>query len=112
VYVEVKRDDPRSWEDHMADPDYREFLHVGVAGDRAAAEYVRGGFKCSDPVIHTTVNDTPLPDEPRVPYGDGRYFPANTVVPLAQVRQLMINFALRGEWSTGVPKQQHDHLVA
>lgn len=114
MFIEVKRDDPRSWEEWKADADHIEYMHIGVADDRAAAQYVRGGFRCPDPIVYATANPAPSPDDARVPYDEvlGWCFPAETVVSLDEVRQLMIDFAVRGEWSGAVPWQVHDHLVA
>jgi len=44
--------------------------------------------------------------------GHERHFPADTVVPLAQVRHLVIDFVMHGERPAAVPRQQQDHLVA
>ena len=112
MYLEIKRDDPRSWFDYLSSARRRVFMRVGVVGDRAAAEYVRGGLECADPVVCATFNVAPPSDDPQVPYGYGRHFPSDTVVPLAEVRQLMIDFVTTGEWSHAVPWREHEHLVA
>lgn len=98
MFLEVKRDDPRPWDEFMSDPNLREFMRVGVAGDRAAAEYVSGGFACTRPEVRVTSCDRTVGSDSAVPYGDGRYFPADTVISLAEVRQLMIDFVTTGEW--------------
>jgi hypothetical protein len=102
MFFEVNRDDSHPWEIRVFDRDVVEFLPVGVAGDRGAAEYVRNDLTSADHTIRATFTTEPLPAEPRVPYGDGLYFPAETVVPLAEVRQLMVHFVLTGEWSPSV----------
>jgi hypothetical protein len=113
MYLEVKQDDPRSWRERWDDWDApREFMRVGVAGEWAAAEYVLGGTEHAAPVIHATFNLTPPPDAPHVPYGYGRFFPVDTVVPLAQVRQLMLDFVLTGEWSHAALWRDHETMVA
>lgn len=113
MYLEVKRDHSRSWRERRKAADWRpEFMRVGVADDWAAAEYVLGGTEHIAPIIHATFNAEPTPDAPAVPYGYDRFFPPYTVVPLAQVRQLMIDFVLTGQWSHAVPWRDHETMVA
>jgi len=113
IILEVKYDD-RPWEVWKRDLDHIEFMRVGTRGTFGAAEYVRGGLRCADPVIRATHNPAPLSNHPRVPYDScvPLYFPPDTVIPLDRVHQLMIDFALRGEWSSAVPWRTQDHLVA
>jgi hypothetical protein len=111
MFMEVKRDDSRSWEQRREQDQVVEFMRVGVAGDRAAAEYVRNDLMSTDRTIYATFNATPTAGL-RVPYGYGHDFPAQTVVSLAEVRQLMIDFALTGQWSSAVPWRSHDYLLA
>ena len=113
IILELKRDD-RSWDAWKRDLDHIEFMRVGIRGAFAAAEYVRAGLRCAHPVVTATHNPTPAPDHPRVPYDScvPLLFPLDAVLPLHQVRQLMIDFALRGEWSVDVPWRTHDHMVA
>jgi Immunity protein Imm1 len=111
MFMEVKRDDPRSWEERREQDQVVEFMRVGVAGDRAAAEYVRNDLTSADRTIYATFNATPTAG-PRVPYGYGHDFPPDTVVSLAEVRQLMIDFAVTGQWSNAAPRRSHDYLVA
>lgn len=112
MYLEVKRDDSRSWTDVLSDPDHREFMRVGVAGDRAAAEYVRGGLACTAAVVRATSGKGSAGGDALVPYSEGRHFPAETVISLAEVRQLMIDFVTTGEWAHRELWREHDHLVA
>jgi hypothetical protein len=114
IFLEVKRDDPRSWDEWTADSDLIEFMQVGIAGDYAAAQYSRGGLRCADPIVHATYNPRPRPDAPRVPYDPelSWYFPAVNVISLAEVRQLMLDFALTGEWSHAAPWRDQENLVA
>lgn len=112
MFVEVNRDDPRPWEERVYDRDVIEFLRVGVAGDRAAAEYVRNDITCTDLTIRATFNPEPQAGEPAVPYGYGRQFPADTVTSLAEVRRLMVHFVVTGEWDDDVPWRDHDHSIA
>jgi hypothetical protein len=111
MYLEVKRDDPRSWTEAMTDPDHREFMRVGVASDWAAAEYVRGGLACPRPVVRATFSDGGSKRDVAVPYGERRCFPADAVISLAAVRQLMIDFVTTGEWAHRELWREHDHLV-
>jgi hypothetical protein len=111
MYLEVKRDDPRSWSEFMTDPEYREFMRVGVAGDWAAAEYVRGGLSCPRPEVRVTSSGRVTASDDTVRYGDGRYFPAGTVISLAEVRQLMIDFVTTGDWAHQELWRQREHLV-
>ncbi len=112
IILELKRDD-RSWDDWKRDLDHIEFMRVGRAGMFGAAEYVRGGIQCGEPVIRATHNPTPSNGQPCVPYDlcVPRYFPVDTVIPIHQVRRLMLDFALQGEWSTAVSWRSHDHHV-
>lgn len=112
MYLEVKRDDPRPWAEVMTDPDCREFMRVGVAGDRAAAEYVCGGLACARPEVRVTFNGRTTSDGPVVPYCEGRHFPADAVISLGEVRQLMIDFVTTGEWAHRELWRQRDHLAA
>jgi hypothetical protein len=85
-----------------------DFLRVGIAGTVGAAEHW-------GEAILATHNPRPSEsDRRRVPYDAcvPLYFPPETVVPLAQVRQLMDDYALRGEWSPDVPGRVHGDLVA
>jgi hypothetical protein len=113
IILELKRDN-RSWDAWKRDLDDIEFMRVGVRGAFAAAEYVRAGRRCTHPAITVTHNPTPAPDHLRVPYDScvPLTFPPDTVLPLHQVRQLMIDFALRGEWSVDVPWCARGHMVA
>ncbi|HEY3748501.1 MAG TPA: Imm1 family immunity protein [Pseudonocardiaceae bacterium] len=114
MLLELKHDDSRSWREQMRDIDHREYMQVGVAGDRAAAQFVRLGLRHPNPIVHATHNSHPLPDAPRVPYDPelSWYFPAENVISLAEVRQLMVDFVLTGEWSDAAPWRDHEHLVA
>jgi hypothetical protein len=114
IFLEVKRDDPRPWDEWKADSDLIEFMQVGIASGYAAAQHSRAGFKCADPIIHATHNPHPPSDAPRVPYDPelSWYFPAENVISLAEVRQLMVDFVLTGEWSDAAPWRDHEHLVA
>jgi hypothetical protein len=112
MFMEVKRDDPRSWEEWREQDQVVEFMRIGTAGDHAAAEYVRNDLTSTDRTIYATFNATPPSADPRVPYGYGHNFPADTVVSLAEVRQLMIDFAVTGEWSSAAPWHSHEYLLA
>lgn len=114
MLLELKHDDSRSWREQMRDIDHREYMQVGVAGDHAAAQFVRLGLRHPNPIIHATHNPNPSPDAPRVPYDPDLswYFPAENVISLAEVCQLMIDFVLTGEWSDAAPWRDHEHLVA
>ena len=112
MFIEVKRDDPRSWEERREQDHVVEFMRVGVAGDRAAAEYVRNDLTSTDRTIYATFNAAPSSTDPRVPYGYGHHFPADAVVSLAEVRQLMIDFSMTGEWSNAAPWRSHEYLLA
>ncbi len=113
IFVEVKRDDPRPWDEWKADPDLIEFMQVGIVGDYAAAQYSRGGFKCTDPIVHATYHQHPQPDAPRIPYDPelSWYFPAENVISLAEVRQLMVDFVRTGEWSHDALWRNRENLV-
>lgn len=113
MYVEVKRDDPRSWDEWKEDVSSIEFIRVGIAGDFAAAEYVRGGMKDGKLFFRpslVTFNSSPSPDSPRVVYDPelSWFFPPETVIPLEQVRRLMIGFVLTGEWPDEVVGRELD----
>jgi hypothetical protein len=85
-----------------------DFLRVGIADTVGAAEHWGR-------TILATHNPRPSEsDRHRVLYDAcvALYFPSETVVPLAQVRQLMQGYALRGEWAPDVPGRVHDDLVA
>jgi len=112
LILEVKRDS-RSWEAWKQDLNTVEFMRVGVKGKFGAAEYIRAGLRCPEPVVRATYNPVPPADQPAVLYDScvPRYFPPDTVLPLDRVRQLMIDFALRGEWSTAVSWRSHANLV-
>jgi hypothetical protein len=114
LLVELKHDDSRSWREQMRDIDHREYMQVGVAGEHAAAQFVRLGLKHPGPVVHATYNPQPRTDAPRVPYDPelSWYFPAVNVISLAEVRQLMLDFALTGEWSHAAPWRDQENLVA
>jgi hypothetical protein len=114
MFLEFKRDDSCSWRDHMRNLDHREYMQVGVARDHAAAQFVRLGLKHPNPVIHATFNANPAPGAPRVPYDRelAWYFPAENVIALTEVRRLMVDFVLTGEWSHASPWRDRDDLVA
>lgn len=113
MFVEVKRDDLRSWEDWKDDLTCVEYMQVGVSGDRAAAQYSRGGLT-GHHVVHATFNPAPFPMAPDVPYDEVLHwtFPPETVISLGEVRQLMIDFVTTGEWAHRELWREHDHLVA
>jgi len=96
------------------EPELIEFMRVGVAGDVAAAEYVRFRLDGTEQTFFATHNPSPTSDQPRVLYDDcvPTYFPPETVIPLATVRQLMRDFALRGEWSHVTVWLAHEDMVA
>ena len=86
-----------------------DFLRVGVAGAVGAAEYwgndgilATHNPRPSEADRHRVLYDTCVP----------LHFPPETVVPLAEIRQLMRDYALSGEWSPAVPNRAHDDLVA
>lgn len=117
MFLEVKRDDPRSWQEWKDDVSAFEFMRVGVAGEFAAAEYVRGGFRSGKLALdetRATFNLAPAPGQPSVAYDAcvPTYFPPETVVALDQVRQLMIDFALTGEWSHPGLWREREDMVA
>ncbi len=114
VFLELEQDDSLSWREHMRDMDHREYMQVGVVGDHAAAQYCRFGRKCADPIVHATVNPQPLPGAPRIPYDPelSWYFPAENVISRAEVRQLMIDFVLTGDWSHASLWRDQEDLVA
>lgn len=113
MFLEFKRDDSRTWQEHMRDLDHREYMQVGAAGDYAAAQLVRLGYKHPNPVIHATHNPHPMPDAPRAPYDKvlSWYFPAENVISLTEVRQLMVDFVLTGEWAHSALWRDQDDLV-
>ncbi|HEX3781873.1 MAG TPA: Imm1 family immunity protein [Pseudonocardiaceae bacterium] len=114
MYLEIKRDE-RSWEDWMSNRrpiGFIQFMRVGVTGDRAAAEYVYNSLTSASHVIHATFNAKPPLAKACVPYGYDRYFPPETVISLAEVRQLMIDFVTTGEWSHVTLWRDHENLVA
>ncbi len=112
IILEVKRDD-RPWDEWKRDLDSIEFMRVGVNGAVGAAEYLRAGLRCHDPVVRATHNPAPAADLAPVPYDScvSRLFPPDTVVPIDQVRRLMIDFAVGGEWSTAAPWRSRIHLA-
>jgi len=114
MFVEVKRDDPRSWDEWYDDLDHFEYMQVGIVGNYAAAQYSRSGFKCADPIVHATYNPHARPEAPRIPYDPelSWYFPAENVVSRADVRQLMIDFVLTGDWSHASLWRDQEDLVA
>jgi len=114
IFVEVKRDDPRSWDEWYDGIDQIEYMQVGIAGDFAAAQYSRGGVKCADPIVYATYNSGPLADAPRISYDPelSWYFPAENVISRIEVRQLMIEFVVTGEWSHASLWRAQENLVA
>ncbi len=114
LFVEVKRDDARTWDAWKDDLDHIEFMQVGVSGDHAAAQYLRGGAACADRVVRATFNPAPFSGPPEVPYDEVLHwtFPAETVIRLADVRQLMIDYVTTGEWAHEDLWRQHEHLIA
>ena len=68
----------------------------------------------SDRVVHATFNPSPFPEPSVVPYDEVLHwtFPAETVIWLADVRQLMIDFVTTGAWAHPELWREHDHLVA
>ena len=113
MFVEVKRDDVRSWEEWKDDLGHIEFMQVGVCGDRAAAQYLCSRLGVGR-VVHATFNPSPLPAPSDVPYDEVLHwtFPRETVVSRAAVRELMIDFVTTGEWAHRELWREHDHLVA
>src|SRR6266571_5225361 len=100
--------------DDRSVPELIEFMRVGVAGDHGAAEYVRFRLDGDEQTIYATHNPNPTRGQPRVLYDAcvPTYFPPNTVVPLETVRQLMLDFALHGEWLHATAWRAHEHMVA
>ncbi|HEY4021215.1 MAG TPA: Imm1 family immunity protein [Pseudonocardiaceae bacterium] len=113
MFIEVKRDDSRSWEAWKDDLDHIEFMQIGVSGDRAAAQYLCGGAGCTRRVVRATFNPTPFSEPSNVPYDEVLHwtFPVDTVVRLAEVRQLMIDFVTTGEWAHQELWRRREHLV-
>lgn len=113
MFLELKRDDSRSWREHMRDLDHRDYMQASIVGDYAAAQYCRFGLKCANPIVHATINPHPLPDAPRIPYDPqlSWYFPAENVISRAEVRQLMIDFVLTGDWSHASLWRDQEDLV-
>lgn len=97
----------------VATPELIEFMRVGVMGQLGAAEYATLRLGSGEQTVCATHNPNPPADQPSVLYDDGvpQYFPPTTVVPLADVRSLMIDFALIGHWSEAVCWKDHDNLV-
>lgn len=113
VFLEIKHG-TRSWSEWENNRDYREFLRVGFAGQWGAAEYVRGPRVVNGCVdigpdrpwtVYRTANPSaPRTDLPRVK-DDGcvpTFFPSSAVVPVEQIRDVMIEFALHGALSSRV----------
>ncbi|MEU6261728.1 Imm1 family immunity protein [Saccharopolyspora shandongensis] len=82
------------------DPELIEFMRVGITDTFAAAEYLSWTLSTGDQTIYATHNPASATPPPPVLYDScvPQYFPAETVVALDQVRQLMIGFALQGTW--------------
>ena len=95
-------------------PELIEFMRVGVAGDYGATEYLRFRLDDDAQTVYATHNPNPTSGQPRVLYDAcvPTYFPPSTVVPLETVRQLMLDFALHGEWSHPTAWRVHEHMVA
>ena len=112
MFVEVKRDDVRSWDDWKDDPTYIEYMQVGVSGDRAAAQYSRGRL-IGEHVVQATFNPSSVQEPSDVPYDEVLHwtFPAETVISLVEVRQLMIDFVTTGQWAHRELWREQDHLV-
>jgi hypothetical protein len=100
--------------DDRSVPELVEFMRVGVAVEHGAAEYVRFRLDGDEQTIYATQNPNPTSGQPRVLYDAcvPTYFPPNTIVPLETVRQLMLDFALHGEWSHATAWRVHEHMVA
>ncbi|HEX4703247.1 MAG TPA: hypothetical protein VH352_14050 [Pseudonocardiaceae bacterium] len=113
MFLELKRDDSCSWREHMRNLDHREYMQVGVAGDYAATQLVRFGLKHPNPIIHATYTLHPPAGTPRVPYDPelSWFFPAENVVSMADVRKLMVDFVLTGEWSHVALWRDQENLV-
>ena len=114
MYVEVKRNDPRSWQEWKDDLDEIEYMQVGISGEWAAAQHVRGGFrarKLEIGPVRATFAATPRPEP--VPYDLELkwYFPPETVISREQVRRLMIHYVTTGEWLDEIPFRDHEYLV-
>jgi hypothetical protein len=65
------------------------------------------------PIVHATYHPHPRPDAPRIPYDPelSWYFPAENVIALTEVRQLMIDFVRTGEWSHPALWRDRETLV-
>lgn len=113
MVLELKRDS-RPWDEWKRDLGHIEFMRVGLVGDHGAAEYLRAGTRCTDPIVLATHNPAPQVDLPRVPYDAcvPLYFPGDMVVPRVAVRELMVDFALHGGWLGAGPWRVRDHLAA
>ena len=113
MYVEVKRDDPRSWQEWKDDLDDIEYLQVGMAGEWAAAQHVRSGFRSTLEIrgvratFAATPRAEPVPYDPELKW----YFPPETVISREQVRRLMVHYATTGEWLDDIPFRDHEYLV-
>jgi hypothetical protein len=113
IFLEVKRDD-RPWEAWEADRDSREFLRVGLADGWGAAEYVHGPpvrngrvvlGGSSSWIVRETVNPASTGEEPGVLSDEcvPTFFPPDAVLPLDQIREVMIEFALHGTLANSIP---------
>jgi hypothetical protein len=93
-------------------PELIEYVRVGVLGDVGAAEWVRLRPGTDELTVCATANADPR-SEQRVLYDGGvpYYFPPSTVIALAQVRLLMIEYATTGQWSDAAPWQSHDEML-
>ncbi|TDP93648.1 Imm1 family immunity protein [Labedaea rhizosphaerae] len=94
-------------------PEVIEYVRVGVLGTLGAAEWVRLRVGSDELTVCATDRADSVDDQPRVLYDGGvpYYFPPTTVVPLAQVRRLMVDFATTGQWSDAVPWKPHDQML-
>lgn len=113
MILEVKADGER-WRDDLAPREALRalragrlpgFLQVGVHGDVAAARLWGNNDE-----IRATYTPSPARDRPPVFYDDHTrsYFLPEAVVPLAEVRQLMIHYAHTGEWLESVSSRLYD----
>lgn len=82
------------------------FLQVGVHGHVAAARLWGNNDE-----IRATYNPNPASDQPAVVYDDHTrsYFVPEAVLPLPDVRRLMIHYALTGTWLDSVSSRLYDH---